>query len=311
VLARLQADNAKSVRVIYRDFPLPQHDKAPLGAQAAEAAGKQGKFWEMHELIFAEQQNWASLTLEQFQSWLVDKAVSLGLDKAKFTTDMTSPEVINKIQQATLAGEAANLGGTPFLIINGKPYQGPPDMANLNAVTQLILLEKRQFTACPPMTIDTKKQYLATVKTGKGDFVIQLYAAQAPLAVNSFIFLARNGWFDGVTFHRVIPDFVAQAGDPTGTGYGGPGYGFDNEVSAGLKFDKAGVVGMANAGAGTNGSQFFITYGPTPDLDGGYTVFGQVIQGMDVVKKLTPRDPSKAGDLPPGDKINTIAIEEK
>ncbi len=311
MLARIQSNNSKSVRVIYRDFPLPQHDKAPIAAQAADAAGKQGKFWEMHELIFAEQQNWAAFTVDQFQAWLVDKATGLGLDKAKFIADMTSQAAVDKVKAATEAGDKAQLGGTPFIIINGKPYQGPPDETNLNAVAQLILLEKRQFTACPPMTIDPKRQYLATVQTEKGDFVIQLYANQAPLAVNSFIFLAQQGWFNGVTFHRVIPDFVAQAGDPTGTGYGGPGYGFDNEISPNLKFDKAGVVGMANAGAGTNGSQFFVTYGPASDLDGDYTVFGQVIQGMDVVSNLTPRDPSKSSDLPPGDKILGVKITEK
>ena len=297
--------------MIYRDFPLPQHDKAPLGAQAADAAGLQGKFWEMHALIFAEQQTWAAFTTSEFQDWLVEKAAGLGLDRAKFLADMTSPAAVDKVKAATAAGEKAQLGGTPFLLINGKPYQGPPDQTNLSVITELILLQNRQFTACPPMTVDPKKQYLATVKTEKGDFVIQLYAAQAPLAVNSFIFLARQGWFDGVTFHRVIPNFVAQAGDPTGTGFGGPGYGFDNEISPNLKFDRAGVVGMANAGAGTNGSQFFITYAATPDLDGSYTVFGQVIQGMQVVNQLTPRDPSQSVDLPPGDKIISVKIEEK
>ena len=117
--------------------------------------------------------------------------------------------------------------------------------------------------------------------------MIQLYADQAPLAVNSFVFLAKQGWFDGVTFHRVIPGFVAQTGDPSGTGKGGPGYFFKNEVSD-LRYDKPGVVGMANSGPDTNGSQFFITYAPQPSLDGSYTIFGQVIQGMDVVENLTP-----------------------
>jgi cyclophilin family peptidyl-prolyl cis-trans isomerase len=140
--------------------------------------------------------------------------------------------------------------------------------------------------------------------------VIQLYAAQAPLAVNSFVFLARQHWFDGVTFHRVIPGFVAQAGDPSGTGRGGPGYVFDNEIRPDLLFDKPGVVGMANSGPDTNGSQFFITYSPQPQLDGGYTVFGQVTAGMDILGSLTPRDPQSGGDLPAGDKILGITIEE-
>jgi cyclophilin family peptidyl-prolyl cis-trans isomerase len=160
------------------------------------------------------------------------------------------------------------------------------------------------------MVINPTKQYIATLHTEKGDIVIELAADKAPLAVNSFIFLARNGWFDNVTFHRVIPGFVAQAGDPSGTGYGTPGYAFKNEISN-LKFDAPGVVGMANAGADSNGSQFFITYSSQPTLDGKYTVFGHVIQGLDVATSLTPRDPSQSGDLPTGDKILSVTIEEK
>ncbi|MBL8103861.1 MAG: peptidylprolyl isomerase [Anaerolineales bacterium] len=139
-----------------------------------------------------------------------------------------------------------------------------------------------------------------------GDILIELYTKDAPITVNSFIFLACKGFFDGVTFHRVLEGFMAQGGDPTGTGMGGPGYEFVNEYSD-LSFDKAGVVAMANAGPDTNGSQFFITFGPTEFLDGGYTIFGQVIEGMDVVLSITLRDP----DLKPaftGDVIESVTI---
>jgi len=131
------------------------------------------------------------------------------------------------------------------------------------------------------------------------------------MAVNSFIYLAQQGWFDNVSWHRVLPNFVAQTGDPTGTGFGGPGYIFNNEVSDSLKFDRAGLVAMANSGADTNGSQFFVTYAEAPSLDGGYTIFGEVTSGMDVVQKLTPRDPSQPGELPEGDTILSITIEVK
>lgn len=141
-----------------------------------------------------------------------------------------------------------------------------------------------------------------------GEFVISLYADKAPITVNSFVFLARDGYFDGVTFHRVLDGFMAQGGDPTGTGRGGPGYQFVNEYSD-LTFDKAGVVAMANAGPDTNGSQFFITFGPTPQLNGGYTIFGQVTSGMDVVNGLTRRDPETSPDFE-GDKISSITITE-
>ena len=133
---------------------------------------------------------------------------------------------------------------------------------------------------------------------------------KAPLAVNSFVFLAREGWFDNAPWHRVLEGFVAQSGDPSGTGVFGPGYLFKNETND-LKFDQAGVVGMANSGADRNGSQFFITLAATPNLDGGYTIFGRVVEGMDVVQSLTLRDPQSGGVLPEPDLILSVTIEEK
>ena len=178
------------------------------------------------------------------------------------------------------------------------------------AGNQPTLVGTKQYAAAPPMLIDSKKQYTAAVKMAKGgEFVIQLYPDKAPITVNSFVFLARQGYFDGVTFHRVLEGFMAQGGDPTGTGGGGPGYKFVNENSD-LTFDKAGVVAMANAGQDTNGSQFFITFGPTPNLNGGYTIFGQVTSGMDVVNGITRRDPDQSPTFL-GDAIASVTITEK
>lgn len=166
-----------------------------------------------------------------------------------------------------------------------------------------------QFSSYPAMEIDTAKKYTATFELAKGGtFDVALYPDKAPKTVNSFVFLARKGFFDCVTFHRVLEGFMAQGGDPAGTGLGGPGYQFENEDSD-LKFDKAGVVAMANAGPDTNGSQFFITFGPTPSLDGGYTIFGQVTEGLDVVNAITLRDPDLA--TAPGDVIKSVTISEK
>lgn len=168
----------------------------------------------------------------------------------------------------------------------------------------------KQYDAAPPMTIDESKKYFATVEMEKGGtFVIELYADKAPITVNSFVFLAREGYFNGVTFHRVLDGFMAQGGDPTGTGMGGPGYEFVNEDSD-LTFDKAGVVAMANAGRDTNGSQFFITFAPADFLNGGYTIFGQVTEGMDVVNGITRRDPDTGPDFT-GDAIKTVTITEE
>jgi peptidylprolyl isomerase len=168
----------------------------------------------------------------------------------------------------------------------------------------------KQYDAPPSMTIDVSKRYLATFKMAKGgEFVIELYPDKAPLTVNNFVFLAREGFYNGTTFHRVLPDFMAQGGDPTGTGAGGPGYRFVNEDSD-LSFDKAGVLAMANAGRDTNGSQFFITFGPQSYLDGGYTIFGQVIDGLDVVLDIRLRDPQRFPDYE-GDVLESVTISEE
>ncbi len=318
-MEQLLKEFPNDLRFVYRQYPLigtpekPFHDKAALATQASEAAGEQGKFWEMHDVLFNNQAEWSVLSVSDFQQWLLKKAGELNLDVSKFTADLTSTELVNFAQKAWDDGNAMQLQGTPSLFINGETWPGNVAMntGNIASVIKLTLLEDRQFTQCPPMTIDPTKQYIATLHTDKGDIVIELAADKAPLAVNSFIFLARNGWFDNITFHRVVPGFVAQAGDPSGTGYGTPGYAFKNEISPNLNFDAPGVVGMANAGADSNGSQFFITYSAQPTLDGKYTVFGHVIQGMDVATSLTPRDPSQSGDLPPGDKILSVTIEEK
>jgi cyclophilin family peptidyl-prolyl cis-trans isomerase len=160
------------------------------------------------------------------------------------------------------------------------------------------------------MIIDPSKSYRATIVTEKGNIVVALYADRAPNTVNNFVFLAREGFYDNTTFHRVIPGFMAQAGDPTGTGSGGPGYAFADEFDPSLRHDGPGVLSMANAGANTNGSQFFITYEATPWLDDKHSVFGQVVEGMDVLDSLNPRDPQQNPDYP-GDTILTIVIQEE
>jgi len=317
VLAQLEEEFPNDLRVVFRHYPLigtpeqPFHDKAAISAQAAEAAGLQGKFWEMYELLMGSQGEWAGMTVDQFKTWVVEKAAGLGLDVERFEQDLTSDVLVRKIQAAWDNGQAIGLPGTPFILLNGAQYSSGLDQSTLSAVIKLTLLQKRQYTDCPPMVIDPAKKYLATLKTDKGDIVIELFADKAPLAVNNFVFLSRNGWYDGVTFHRVLPGFVAQAGDPTGTGYGGPGYAFENEISPDQNFDTAGLVAMANAGADSNGSQFFITYAPAPKLDGNYTIFGRVISGMEAAESLTPRDPSQNANLPEGDKIISVTVEEK
>jgi peptidyl-prolyl cis-trans isomerase B (cyclophilin B) len=161
--------------------------------------------------------------------------------------------------------------------------------------------QRKEYKEPPPMKIDPKKSYTATLETSRGKIVIELFPKDAPLTVNNFVFLAREGFYDGTSFHRVIADFMIQGGDPTGTGRGGPGYRFADEVKDNpRKHDKPGILSMANAGPNTNGSQFFVTHRATPWLDGKHTVFGQVRAGQDVVDAIRQND-----------KLNKVTIEEK
>ncbi len=168
--------------------------------------------------------------------------------------------------------------------------------------------QSKQWSKPPAREIDPKKSYTAIMHTDKGDITLKLFADKAPKTVNNFVFLARQGFYDNVIFHRVIKDFMAQGGDPTGTGHGGPGYQFGDEFDSSLRHTKAGILSMANSGPGTNGSQFFITYAPTPWLDGKHTIFGEVSDGMDVLMSIPERNPSLTSA--PAVHIQSIDIQE-
>ena len=166
----------------------------------------------------------------------------------------------------------------------------------------------KTYSSPPPMTIDVNKHYTATIKTVKGDIILELYPADAPVTVNNFVFLAREGFYNGCTFHRVLPGFMAQGGDPTGTGTGSPGYTIKDEFNK--RSFIAGTLGMARTAApNSGGCQFFICFAPAPYLNGQYTVFGQVTKGMDVLNKITPRDPNNNPSFK-GDTILEITIAE-
>ncbi len=164
------------------------------------------------------------------------------------------------------------------------------------------------YETSPEMTIDPEAAYYAVFKTEKGDIRIKLFAAEAPVTVNNFVFLARDGFYNNTHFHRVLENFMAQGGDPSNTGAGGPGYQFQDEIVDNLQFDRAGLLAMANAGPNTNGSQFFITFAETPWLNGNHTIFGEVVEGMDVLFSISLREPRAATS--PGDLLETVEIEE-
>jgi cyclophilin family peptidyl-prolyl cis-trans isomerase len=169
-------------------------------------------------------------------------------------------------------------------------------------------MSDRSYDRPPEMALRADHDYHANLVTEKGTVRIRLFAEEAPETVNNFVFLARDGYFDGTTFHRVIEGFMAQGGDPTGTGAGGPGYSISDEFHPDLRHDRPGVLSMANRGPNTGGSQFFITHVATPWLDDRHAVFGEVVEGMEVVNSLRERDPQS--DREPGDRIERVEVEE-
>ena len=314
VLIQLREKYPNELRIIYRDFPMvtnPGHEKAGHAARAAHAAALQGKYWEMNTLFFEKQTIWSPLSGEEFEHWLAEETTELDIDSDQLAEDMQREEIVEKVRQAFVIGQETGIPFTPFLLINGKIHDGQTDFYTLDGIIALYALGKKQFTSCPPLVIDPTKEYLATLETEKGKIIIQFYPQQAPLAVNNFIFLAQNGWYENISFHRVLSDFFAETGDPSGTGQGNPGYFFENEISPNLSFNRPGVVAMKNVGAGTNGSQFFITYNAVPSYDGKYTIFGQVLSGMDVLQTLSTRDLQFGETLPPGDLLLSVTIEER
>ena len=312
VLQQLREAYPDQLRVVFRHYPLVSiHDKAFLAAAASEAAGLQGKFWEMKSLLFeTAAKTWSGMSPADFEAWLLQEAAGLGLDATQFASDLKSKPVTDKVQNAYESAASIPIPGTPFLLINGQPYQSARDFANLSLIIDLYALEEKQFKDCPPMTVDVTSRYQATILTNKGEIVVELYSDKAPMAVNNFIFLAENHWFDGNPFHRVLDGLLAQSGDPSGTGYGNPGYLFGTEIND-LLYNKAGVVGMASSGPDSNGSQFFITLTELPQLDGKYTVFGKVTSGLEVVNALTVRDPSAGVELSEPDYIISVVIEKE
>jgi len=312
VTKRLMEAYPNDIRIVNRLFPVfIVNDKSAYAAVAAEAAAEQGKYWEMHDRLFEHQAEWINLSVDDFKSWIVDQLPALELNVEQFKSDYAREDIIAKVQKAWDDGTAISLPGTPVVVLNGELYQGPRDLESLKNIIDLITLGKRQYSTCPPITVDMTKDYIATLQTEKGDIVIQLFADKTPYTVNSFIFLAQNGWYDNNTFHRVIPKLYAQTGDPSGTGKGNPGYYIVTEIMPTLTFNAPGLVAMVNSGPDTSGSQFFITLAAIPQYDGKYTIFGQVLQGMDVLQELTPRDAQPGVNTPPGDKLLSVTIAEK
>ena len=293
--------------------------RTPIGmaaAKAAEAAGLQGKFWEIHDLLFANQSMWTEMNEQELLSFIASQFETLAMDEEQFTNDYYSQAIDQKILADYLDARAFE---TPAPVVSVNGSVTPPYLTTVGDfllwLDNLIIpyyrhIRDNQFYECPEMTIDTDSQYTATLHTDKGDIVLALYPEAAPFAVNSFIFLAEHDYYDNTPFYAVIDGFVAQAGDPSGTGWGTPGFLYDIETSA-LTFDRPYMVAMANSGPGSNNSQFFITFSTLSYLNGQNTIFGEVIDGLDVLKSLNLRDPESDPYAPMENTILDISIEEQ
>ena len=319
ILTAFQAMYPDDVRLVFRFRPFSAdfHDKSIIASQAMVAAGIQGKFTELKNFLFERQYQdaeseasmpetdfWAGLPAEDFDAWLEDQVPALGIDAGQLLADMYSDEVIAKVQQFKDEADELGINGTPYLFING--YQWRESSRSIELFTIYLKLLKNQeneMDACPPTIIDENKTYTATISTTQGDIVAELYPDKAPYAVNSFVFLADEGWYNDLPILALATENFILSGDPTGTVYGGAGYAYLDEESD-LTFDEPGMLSVYSIGPGygLNGSVFFINKDTRTDNE--RTIFGKVIEGLDILDKFEIQDPVT-------DKVLEITITEE
>ncbi len=277
-------DNNPEVRLVYRHFPLDFHEHAFITAEATEAAGAQGKFWEMHDMIFENKAEWEPLSQDEAQEKMIEYAEALELDMEQFETAMEEGAYRDKIEAQYQESKELGLPGTPSFIYDDVLY--PSDIGLSYAGLQMFkdFTDKQEemfFDAAPEMTIDEDATYQATLKTTAGDIVINLLPQSAPTHVNNFVFLAQENWYEGSNFFFVQDNFVAVTGDPSNSSIGYPGYYCEGEQETSA-FAGAGYVGMLGNG------QFFISLGEqASELNGQFALIGEVTEGMEVAQDLT------------------------
>jgi cyclophilin family peptidyl-prolyl cis-trans isomerase len=301
------------LRFAYRHLPLVSiHDKAVITAEATEAAAAQGKFWEMHDLLYQKQQEWSGLSDEDLFDRLVEYAGELELDTERFEEELSEHTYRDQIMADYEEYQEYGQMATPTYVINKTfyPTRELGGFGRLEAFIDLIT-GGEMYDSPPPQVIELAKDYVATIRTTKGDIQVELFDDQAPTNVNSFAFLAQDGWYDGLDFFFVDHDRLALTGDPTSSGGGlpYPGYTCGDETVPDLMFDQAGLLALYTPGPNRSSSTFFITYSPQPEFTGNFTIIGRVTEGMDVAESLTATQPGP--DQPEPDAIETILIEEK
>lgn len=317
VLTGIRALMPDSVRVVFRHFPFQPN--AVISAQALEAASMQGKYEEFKDYMFdrhyknpnnpshaslADDAFWGSLTENQFELWLEKHMGEIEVDFDQLVTDMNSDEIVQKVADAYANAQSLGISSTPTLFINGYqwPDQLPRDLGTMLIFNRLILHQENEYSECPPMTIEQDKDYSAIIQTTQGDIEVDLYEDTAPYAVNSFVFLAQEGWYDDVSFF--VTDEYIITGDPSDTTYGGPGYAYLDEINDDLNLEPEGKLVLNSLQSGINGSSFFIN---KTSLEGyeGRTIFGEVTSGMDIVNEFDLRENTNTEPL---DRILTITI---
>ncbi|MBN1486500.1 MAG: thioredoxin domain-containing protein [Anaerolineae bacterium] len=303
VLSAFLKDNP-NVRLVYRHFPLSFHDKAIVTAEATEAAGAQGKFWEMHDIVFARKAEWEQLSEDDAREKLIEFAEELDLDVEQFTKDMEEGTYLEKIEAQSAESQQLQLPGTPTFIFNNIMF--PSDLGlsygGLTSFMSFLDIEDR-FLEPPIEDLAADTTYQAVLETSQGDIVVDLLSDSSPVHVNSFIHLSENGWFDDSAFYFAQDDFVAVTGDPTSTGIGYPGYYCTGGMNG--VFDEAGLVGMLGNG------QFFVTLGEqASQLNGNFALIGKVVEGLDIAQAVTRRIPDDPS-APEADVLISVEIVEK
>lgn len=295
ILTQLLAKYPEDVRIVFRHFPLPGHSLSVISAQAAEAAGNQGMFFEFSDAIFADQATWSNLDEAGAQAYYVQQAQLLGLDAEQFQADMISDETVQKVNAAQNLAYTENVSYTPFLLSNGMQYQAS-DLESLSIMVETLKAAPIPTSGCPATVIDSTRQYTATIQTRLGDVTVDLLPDQAPVSVNAFAYLAQNNWYKNSTVFNLIPDQTTGnlkyvlLGNELNLGW----FNLAPEISS-VKFDQAGMVGLLN------NTQLFIALDSSPDLDGSYTIIGKVSGGLDLFKSMQTL----------GEPITNIIITEK
>lgn len=279
--------DTEEIKFVFKHFPIGSHPYAQKAAEAAECAadiGGEEKFWELHDRMFEENAFLSASNVKRF-------ARETGLNET-FDLCLDSGAMHSRVLEDMQEGTQMGVRGTPAFFVNGEMISGAQPFDIFKSVIDRKMTEARSAESVNKEGDNMGENRHAIIETEKGDIEIELYEQRAPLTTKNFIDLAESGFYDGLTFHRVIRDFMIQGGDPNGDGTGGPGYTIKDEFHPELKHER-GVISMANSGPDTGGSQFFITEAETPWLDGKHSVFGKVLRGMDIVVTIEEGDVMK------------------